>query len=135
MGGEERGGEEWGVAGWGGQALRGTRTGCAKCPNHPLEKYTQDDYYHFAGFFSRVRMERREPHQGQTKLVVSAPDANQTKSPVGIVQPRPGIFLKPRPLDRSSMTVEPGDDPRVKLAAWMTDPKNEYFSGAIVNRL
>ena len=38
-----------------------------------------------------------------------------------------------RPLaDRPS---SPDEDPRVKLAAWMTDPKNEYFSGAMVNRL
>ena len=31
-------------------------------------------------------------------------------------------------------TVKPGDDPR-RLAGWMTDPKNEYFAGAMVNRL
>ena len=27
------------------QAFLGTRIGCARCHNHPLEKYTQDDYY------------------------------------------------------------------------------------------
>jgi hypothetical protein len=133
--GEHRAAQESEVAASVAQAFLGTRIGCAKCHNHPLEKYTQDDYYHFAAFFSRVKMERKEPHQGPTKLVVSAADANQNKSPVGIVQPRTGVFLKPQPLDRSSTAVEPGDDPRAKLAAWMTDPKNEYFSGAMVNRI
>ena len=33
------------------QAFLGTRIGCAQCHNHPLERYTQDDYYRFAGFF------------------------------------------------------------------------------------
>jgi hypothetical protein len=116
------------------QALLGTRIGCAQCHNHPLEKYTQDDYYHFAGYFSRLKLKRKDPKAGVTTLLVSHPDANQNKNPIGVVQPRTGKFLGPQPLDRSPSNLKPGDDPRVALAAWMTDPKNEYFSGAMVNR-
>ncbi len=50
------------------QAFLGTRIGCAKCHNHPLEKYTQDDYYHFAAFFSRVAFDRKNPQSGPTEL-------------------------------------------------------------------
>jgi hypothetical protein len=117
------------------QAFLGTRIGCAQCHNHPLERYTQDDYYRFAAFFSRIRMERRDPRQAPTTLLVSHPDPNQNRNPVGVHQPRTGKFLAPRPLDRSAMTVVPGEDPRARLASWMTDPNNEYFSGAMVNRL
>ncbi len=117
------------------QTFLGTRIGCAQCHNHPLEKYTQDDYYHFAGFFSRVKLQRKDPKAGPTVLVVSAPDANQNKNPVGVVQPRTGQFLKPQPLDRAETPVAPAQDPRAVLAAWITDPKNEYFAGAMVNRL
>jgi hypothetical protein len=117
------------------QAFLGTRIGCAKCHNHPLEKYTQDDYYHFAAYFSRLKLHRKDPREGPTTLIVSAPDPNQNKNPVGVTQPRTGRFLKPQPLDRSATTVQPGEDPRVKLADWVTDPKNEYFSGAMVNSL
>lgn len=117
------------------QAFLGTRIGCCQCHNHPLERYTQDDYYRFAAFFSRVRLERKDPKMGETRLKVSHRDPNQNKNPIGVTQPRTGEFLKPQPLDRSQMAFEPADDPRVKLAAWMTDPKNEYFSGAIVNRI
>jgi Protein of unknown function (DUF1549)/Protein of unknown function (DUF1553) len=117
------------------QAFLGTRIGCAQCHNHPLERYTQDDYYHFAGFLSRVRLERKDPKVGDTALQVSHPDPNQNKSAVGIRQPRTGEFLKPQPLDRSTITIAPDEDPRVKLANWITDPSNEYFSGAMVNRV
>ena len=116
------------------QSFLGTRIGCAQCHNHPLEKYTQDDYYHFAAFFSRVRLERKDPKQGTT-LTVGLRDQNQNKNPVGVSQPRTGQFMKPQPLDRSAVTVAVTDDPRDKLAAWITDPKNEAFSGAMVNRI
>lgn len=117
------------------QALLGTRIGCAKCHNHPLEKYTQDDFYHFAGFFTRITFDRKEPSKGATTLTVGCRDKNEEKRPVGTGQPRTGQFLLARPLDRSATPIEPGQDPRAVLAAWMTDPKNEYFSGAMVNRV
>lgn len=120
------------------QAFLGTRIGCAQCHNHPLEKYTQDDYYHFAGFFSRIRLQRHDWKSGKPTILHvrgKNPKENEAKAPVGVVQPRTGEFLKPQPLDRSQPTITPGADPRVALAAWITDPKNEYFSGAMVNRL
>ena len=53
------------------QAFLGVRIGCARCHNHPLERYTQDDYYHFAGFFSRISMDRNEPEKGlATRLTI-----------------------------------------------------------------
>ncbi len=51
------------------QAFLGTRIGCARCHNHPLEKFTQDDYYHFVGFFSRVALDRKKPEDGGTELI------------------------------------------------------------------
>jgi hypothetical protein len=123
------------------QSFLGTRIGCAQCHNHPLEKYTQDDYYHFAGFFSRLKLERKDPRVAPTRLVAADPDARPGKSgkvengKAGVVQPRTGKFLTPRPLDRAETTIDAAEDPRVKLAAWMTDPKNEFFSGNLVNRL
>jgi hypothetical protein len=117
------------------QAFLGTRIGCAKCHNHPLERYTQDDFYHFAAYFSRVKLDRKEAKSGPTMLRVSHPDANQNKNPVGVSQPRTGMFMKPQPLDRTGREVKPGDDPRTDLAQWITNPSNEYFTGAMVNRV
>ncbi|HVS36057.1 MAG TPA: DUF1549 and DUF1553 domain-containing protein [Gemmataceae bacterium] len=133
--GEEREGARSEVVGAVAQAFLGVRIGCAKCHNHPLERYTQDDFYHFAGYFSRIHLDRKEPGKGVTVLSVAGSDGKPSKEQAGVVQPRTGQFLKPQPLDRSLVAVGPDEDPRVKLAAWITDPSNEYFSGAMVNRL
>ena len=45
-------------------ALLGTRIGCAKCHNHPLERFTQDDYYGLAAFFSRVKLDGKTTDEG-----------------------------------------------------------------------
>jgi hypothetical protein len=133
--GEQRHGENSEAPESVAQALLGTRIGCARCHNHPLERYTQDDFYHFAAYFSRVKFERKEAKMGPTVLVVGHPDQNQNKNPVGVNQPRTGMFMKAQPLDRTAHDVKPGDDPRVELAKWITDPNNEYFCGAMVNRI
>jgi hypothetical protein len=133
--GEQRHGENSEAPESVAQAFLGTRIGCARCHNHPLERYTQDDFYHFAAFFSRIKLDRKDPKKGSTVLRVSHPDEKQNKNPVGVSQPRTGQFMKPQPLDRTPADVKPGDDPRAALAAWVTDPKNEYFAGAMVNRV
>ena len=133
--GEQRHGENSEAPESVAQAFLGTRIGCAKCHNHPLERYTQDDFYHFAAFFCRVKLDRKDAKTGPTVLHVSHPDQNQNKKPVGVSQPRTGTFMKPQPLDRTAVDVKPGDDPRTALAKWITDPKNEYFAGAMVNRV
>src|SRR5262245_22146219 len=45
------------------------------------------------------------------------------------------MFMQAQPLGRASRDVQPGSDPRVDLARWITDPSNEYFTGAMVNRV
>lgn len=62
------------------QSFLGTRIGCARCHNHPLEKYTQDDFYRFAAFFSRVALRREKPETGLTVLsTVSREESEQRK--------------------------------------------------------
>jgi hypothetical protein len=136
--GEHREAERSEVADSVAQAFLGTRIGCARCHNHPLERYTQDDFYHFAAFFSRVRLARQDPKKGPTTLQLAGTATREPhldRAKVGVTQPRTRQFLEPRPLDRSVVVTPPGTDPRIALADWMTDPKNEYFSGAMVNRL
>jgi hypothetical protein len=61
------------------QAFLGTRVGCARCHNHPLEKFTQDDYYHFAAYFSKVSLQRREPAAGPTVLLAESKEEVERK--------------------------------------------------------
>jgi Protein of unknown function (DUF1553)/Protein of unknown function (DUF1549)/Bacterial Ig-like domain (group 2) len=116
------------------QSFLGTRIGCAQCHNHPLEKYTQDDFYRFSGFFSRLRLDRKDPKDGVTTLFANLKEDEQ-KRPLGVTQPRTGEFLTPRPIDRTAVETNKDTDPRLALAKWMTDPSNESFHGAFVNRV
>jgi len=50
------------------QSFLGIRIGCARCHNHPLERYTQDDFYHFAACFSKVNLDRKNPQDGSTSV-------------------------------------------------------------------
>ena len=51
------------------QLFLGVRIQCAKCHNHPFERWTQDDYYGFAAFFSRVRPEEGQPARRRGDLL------------------------------------------------------------------
>src|SRR5262249_28022412 len=55
------------------QSFLGPRILCCRCHNHPDEKYTQDDYYHFAAFFSAVNLERNRPDKAPCKLSAITP--------------------------------------------------------------
>jgi hypothetical protein len=61
------------------QSFLGTRILCAKCHNHPDEKYTQDDYYHFAAFFSAVAMDRQKPDKAPSRLEVMTPGEQEQR--------------------------------------------------------
>ncbi len=122
------------------QALLGTRIQCAKCHNHPLERFTQDDYYGMAAFFSRVKLDGKTTDEGPA-VEIGLPGRRRGKGArtdaqkVGLTQPRTGQFLPPRPLDRSDLPPSDDRDPREALAAWVTSSSNRLFARALVNRV
>ncbi len=65
------------------------RIQCAKCHNHPFERWTQDDYYGFAAFFSRVKQKKGSLPDEE---VIFAADAGDVR------QPRTGQVMKPKAL-------------------------------------
>lgn len=113
------------------QAFMGLSIGCAKCHNHPLEKWTNDQYYAMANLFSRVRAKGwgGEPRNGdgiRTLYVASSGE---------LVQPGRGKAQPPAPLDADPISFDDPRDRREVAAAWMTSPENPYFSRAIANRV
>ena len=61
------------------QSFLGSRIGCARCHNHPLEKYTQDDFYHFAAFFAKVSLKRTEPAKGATTMGTTSREEDEAQ--------------------------------------------------------
>ncbi len=108
------------------QAFLGMSLTCARCHNHPLEKWTLNDYYGMANLFARVRLKNGEL-AGET--LVFASDSGDVNHLVT------GAPVPPRPLDGTPMGLEDASDRRARLAEWMTSPRNPYFARALVNRV
>jgi hypothetical protein len=91
------------------QSFLGTRIGCAKCHNHPLERFTQDDYYHFAAYFARVYLDRQKLEEGPTTLHVMPQSAGQTQSRIAKMQTELADLEQkgePEALDRKFAEIE-----------------------------
>lgn len=113
------------------QAFMGLSIGCAKCHNHPLEKWTNDQYYAMANMFARVRAkgwggEVRDGDAQRTLLVLDRGD---------LIQPLRGKPQPPAPLDGTPLDIDSPEDRRIALADWLTSPQNPYFTRSIVNRV
>jgi hypothetical protein len=108
------------------QAFLGQRLTCARCHNHPLEKWTQRQYYQFANLFARV---------GQKNGDVPGETVVYAKAAGDINHPRLLRPLAPAPLDGASISLEAPDDRRLHFAKWLTSRDNDYFARNIVNRV
>ncbi|MBI2928268.1 MAG: DUF1553 domain-containing protein [Verrucomicrobia bacterium] len=108
------------------QAFLGMSVGCAKCHNHPMEKWTNDEYFGFANLFARVRAKNGAADGEKLIFAANAGD---------LVQPRTGRPQPPRPLDGPPLPLDSAEDRRETLAHWLTSRENPYFARSIVNRV
>ncbi|WP_240914763.1 DUF1549 and DUF1553 domain-containing protein [Roseimicrobium sp. ORNL1] len=108
------------------QLFLGVRMQCAQCHHHPFERWSQHDYYSLAAFFSQVG---RKPTAiaGEDlifhKRGVAQYENKKTRQPV-----------KPAALGAPTQDILPDEDPRLRLADWMSDKSNPFFAKALVNR-
>lgn len=108
------------------QAFMGLSIGCAKCHNHPLEKWTNSQYFAMANLFARVRAKNAAGEGNQVVFAANEGD---------LIQPLTGRPQPPSPLDGEPLALDDPSDRRVALAEWLTSPENPYFTRAVVNRV
>jgi hypothetical protein len=110
------------LAGRVSRAFLGVRLDCAQCHNHPFEKWTQHDFQGLCAFFAQTR-------QGFTGIY-DAPDgeyeAENRKTRIK-EQVAPAVPFLPELLPATGTRRE-------RLAHWVTDRRNLYFSRATANR-
>ena len=113
------------------QAFMGLSIGCAKCHNHPLEKWTNDQYYAMANLYARVRAKGwgGDSRNGDGKRTLVVLDRGD------LIQPSRGKPQPPAALDTPPIDIDNPADRREALATWLTSPENSYFSRAIANRV
>jgi hypothetical protein len=102
------------------EVLLGIRLRCANCHNHPLDRWTQDDYHGLAAIFAQVDRGRTVRLAGSGK----------------IIHPATGEPAQPRiPGERFLVAGKGTADHRGALADWIVDQKSGLFAKAQVNRL
>jgi hypothetical protein len=120
------------------QVFCGIRLQCAKCHNHPLERWTQEDYYGMAAFFARVQR-KRDPAEPPT------PPHTKPRNPGAEIiyparggealHPTTGLPVAPRFLGGQTPVIPAGKDRREVLADWLTAADNPFLARSVVNRI
>jgi hypothetical protein len=108
------------------QAFLGQRITCARCHNHPLEKWTQTQYYQMANLFSRV---------GVKNGSLAGENIVFAKMSGDVLHPKLGKPLPPTPLDAQGVALDSPVDRRAVFAKWLTSSQNDMFARTIVNRV
>ena len=113
------------------QVFCGIRMLCARCHSHPMENWTQADYYGLASFFNQVsvRADTRAPQGVQNMKFIQI---NLATGNAG--NPRSGKAQPPRFLGGDEPSLALNTDRRQAYADWLTSPKNPFFARSIVNR-
>ena len=108
------------------QLFLGVRMQCAQCHHHPFERWSQDDYYSFSAFFTQVG---RKPTATRGEDMIF-----HKRGMAAATNIKSGHVLKPAALGDAIPAIAADEDPRLKLADWMSSPSNPFFAKAIVNR-
>jgi hypothetical protein len=117
------------------QLFMGVRIGCAKCHNHPFERWTQDNYYGIAAVFHRVQRHGDNPPKGKKQPTTKGAMTIEVANSGEMIQPRTGREMRPwLPLEGEA-AIEPDQDRRAVFARWLTRPDNPFFARVAVNRL
>jgi hypothetical protein len=105
------------------QVFMGMRVQCAQCHNHPFDRWTMDDYYGFAAFFSQIGRKRGEDPR---ELIIFNSGGGEVKHPVG------GRVMAPKFLGGATPDLA-GRDRREVLADWLASKENPYFATNLAN--
>lgn len=106
------------------QVFMGMRIQCAQCHNHPFDRWTQDDYYSFASFFTQVGRKRAaDPRES----IIYNRRSGETNHPV-YKKPMPAKFL-----GGATPIIKSGQDRREILSEWIASPDNPFFARNLAN--
>ena len=108
------------------QIFLGVRLQCARCHHHPYEQWSQQDYYGFAAFFSRLA---RKPGTQAGEEVVF-----HDRGTAAAINPKTKLPVMPTGLGTGAFDISPEQDPRSVLADWMAEKDNPFFARMLVNR-
>ncbi len=115
----------------------GIRLQCAKCHNHPFDRWTQDDYYSWAAVFARLdyeivdnkRRDKLDKNEFNGEQVVVL-NTNQ-----GVKDPRTGRRVASKLLGDRPLGPGAYHDRLTPLAVWLTAADNQHFARSQANMI
>lgn len=111
------------------QLFLGMRIQCARCHHHPFEKWSQQDYYGFEAFFSRVGQKPGPlPGNNSPKTIYHQTGIASANNP------KTNQKVMPTGLGSEPLEIPAHEDPRQKLVDWMAEKDNPFFAYALSNR-
>ncbi|HEY2909100.1 MAG TPA: DUF1549 domain-containing protein [Gemmataceae bacterium] len=132
----------------------GTQLQCARCHDHPYEKWTQKDFYGLTGFF--VRLVVQESGSGAKRtFTIGEKSTGEVLFSGSVKEQRPGKkgdpvkpkFLGGRLLDEpptprgfkepknAKSLPKPAFSRKARLAEWVASRDNPYLAKAVANRV
>jgi hypothetical protein len=113
------------------QVFLGVRMVCAQCHDHPFEKWTQNQYYEMAAFYSALGL--RPGHEVGEEIIYNVREDYEMK------HPKDGRVMKPNFMVAASYgsagPVPADGRRRMALAAWVTSKDNPFFAKSAANRI
>jgi Protein of unknown function (DUF1549)/Protein of unknown function (DUF1553) len=129
-----------------GQVFLGVRLQCARCHNHPFDRWRQDDYYGLAAYFATVERKQVDnaPKDKFDKHVISGDEIiSFADKPAMILHPGRAASVPPKPMtetyaiDVDGQAIDPKKlegTPMEALAGWLTRG-NRQFARNMANRI
>jgi WD40 repeat protein len=117
------------------------RFNCNKCHDHPFERWTQDQYYQTAAFFSQINLKGDPTAAGQT---IGGSAVEGAKPLYEIIDDSSKTEMVHLRTNTATPPVFPFDDKlasptahsrREQFAAWLTSSENDYFAMSYANRI
>lgn len=107
------------------QLFLGVRFSCAKCHDHPFERWTQNQYYQFGAFFAKVGY---KPGPAGAEVVFNKDDGE-------VMHPKTGLAVAPYVPVGHNPGMAASTNRRSAFGQWLTASDNPFFSRAMANRL
>lgn len=139
------------------QTFLGVQLHCARCHDHPYEKWTQKDFYGMAAFLARLEVVSVGKKDNQTIYAIGEKNTGDIQFTGPAKEARPGQkgepvkpkFLAGPALDEpalppnfkevrfaaNKLPPKPKFSRKDQLADWITRADNPYFARAIANRV
>ena len=113
----------------------GVRLQCARCHNHPYDRWTQDDYYSWAAVFGRIdydvlannRSDKLDKNEFNGEQIVEMLSEGE------VTNARTNADAPPKFLGGDTPTLTAKDDRLAPLAEWLVSPANRQFARAQAN--